>query len=224
MSLYYDWISDVDPYQFDADPDPGSNDWIPDSNDADPGSARPLMWIRPRMWPKNRENTKRKRKILQIYMIKKKYLCCVWSYDLCALNKVKFLFSKIWYSGYFFHHFVWKFPMISTDFLLLDPDPHHWYGSGRPKWSGSDRIRIHIIDTDLWGLNDANPTGSGSTSRSNIESNTLDIRRRKAVNRHQSKNLKVNQALLHNKSTLFISLSLSLFSSFCPFEMNALWS
>ena len=29
--------------------------------------------------------------------------------------------------------------------VKMDPDSQHWYGSGRTKWYGSDRIRIPII-------------------------------------------------------------------------------
>ena len=73
-------------------------------------------------------------------------LCFVLSNYLYAWNKSVILCSKIRYYGDFCR-FLCEFPMILTD-ILLPP------GSGRPKWCGSDRIRIHITAfMNLYDLN-----------------------------------------------------------------------
>ena len=69
---------------------------------------------------------------------------------MCLKQKCNFYFQK-YDTLVIFIDFMW----VSHDFYLFFcyPDPHHWYGSGsgRPKWCGSDRIRIHITAGGDWG-------------------------------------------------------------------------
>ena len=62
-------------------------------------------------------------------------LCFELANYLCAWNISVISCSKIWYYGNFCG-VLYEFPMILADFLLP--------GSGRPKWWGTNRIRIHI--------------------------------------------------------------------------------